>query len=83
VRPLPRELRSWDTFGKVSRKEDKLTLSKAIEILEDILHHVRPGDPPDEHDAIKLGVEALKTIRELRELIITKQSICLPGETPE
>ncbi|GAH72758.1 unnamed protein product [marine sediment metagenome] len=37
-----------------------MTLEKAIEILTDILRFVKSGDPPDEHDALKLGIEALQ-----------------------
>jgi len=60
-----------------------MKLEKAKEILTDILRYVKPGDPPDEHDAIKLGIEALKW-RDLMER--DYGSWCgppLPGETEE
>ena len=58
-----------------------MTLEKAIEILTDILRCVKPGDPPDEHDAIKLGIEALKRLQEHRTSHIDIGLRALPGET--
>lgn len=60
-----------------------MTITQAIEILEDILHFVKPGDPPDEHDAIHLGIEALKRIEVGRNNPGTKWNDPLPGETEE
>ncbi|GAH34507.1 unnamed protein product [marine sediment metagenome] len=57
-----------------------MTLEKAIEILTDILQYVKPGDPPDEHDAIKLGIEALKRVKKYRPLYARKYPHLLPGE---
>ncbi len=57
-----------------------LTLDKAIEILNDILHYVKPGDPPDEHDASKLGEEALKAIKLQRQDPDNNYIDALPGE---
>ena len=59
-----------------------MKVSKAIEILEDILRHVEPGDPPDEHDAVKLGIEALKRAKEMRSWPNHIAKEPLPGETP-
>ena len=58
-----------------------MTLDKAIEILNDILRYVKPGDPPDEHDAIKLGEEALKAIKLQRQDPDNNYIDDLPGET--
>lgn len=58
-----------------------MTIDKAIEILKDILRYVKPGDPPDEHDAIKLGIEALKELKESRKTDWRYGGSSLPGET--
>jgi len=60
-----------------------MTLEKAIEILEDILRCVKPGDPPDEHDAIRLGIEALKRFQLYRKDIMPPGGDLLRGETKE
>ncbi|MBA7532462.1 hypothetical protein ES705_24695 [subsurface metagenome] len=36
-----------------------MTHERAIEILHDILQHVEPGDPPEEHQAITMAMGAL------------------------
>ncbi len=59
-----------------------MKLEKAIEILEDIIHYVEPGDPPEEHQAVKLGIEALKRINHARHHPYTTTISKLPGETP-
>ena len=38
---------------------------KAKEILNDICNFVEPGDPPDEHDAIKVGIQAITYVERL------------------
>ncbi len=58
-----------------------MTLEKAVEILEDILIHVAPGDPPEEHDAVNLGIEALKELKLHRQFMHNSQFELLPGET--
>lgn len=60
-----------------------MKLDKAIEITEDILHFVKPGDPPDEHNALKLLIEAGKLIRIFRELYPYLEPQILPGETED
>ncbi len=60
-----------------------MKLTKAIEILEDILRYVKPGDPTDEHDAIKLGIKALTTIKCYRVDQDDDRLLLLPGETEE
>lgn len=58
-----------------------MKIDKAIEILQDILRHVQPIDPPDEHDAITLGIEALKHLQKSRQYNLAFNSETLPGET--
>ncbi len=61
-----------------------MKLDKAIEVLEEILAYVRPGDPPEEHDATRLGIQALKRIKKGRANL--KWPFCdrpLPGETDD
>ncbi len=58
-----------------------MTLDKAVETLQDILRFVKPGDPPDEHDAIKLGVEALEGIKAQRACFPGEEMPLLPGES--
>ena len=60
-----------------------MTIERAIEILEDILRNVKPGDPPDEHAAIKLGIEALKLVAHLNVLWGKYFNFTLPGETKD
>ncbi len=60
-----------------------MKIVKAIEILEDILQEVEPGNPPEEHDAIKLGIEAMKRVSERDSISCWKTLQPLPGETPE
>jgi len=60
-----------------------MTIPKAIEILKDILKYVEPGDPPEEHDAIKLGIGALKDIKYFRNTHIAGHIPLLPGETAD
>ncbi|MCK5016426.1 MAG: hypothetical protein KAS32_05065 [Candidatus Peribacteraceae bacterium] len=58
-----------------------MKLEKAIEVLTDILTNVEPGDPPEEHDALKLSIEALKAIKCGREGLRTEFFTLLYGET--
>ena len=68
-----------------------MTIDKALEVLQDILKFVEPGDPQDEHSAITLGVEALIAIKSIRTLthqtldqtILALIATPLPGETKE
>jgi len=60
-----------------------MKLEKAIEILEDIIHYVEPGDPPEEHNAIKLGIEALKMWQRWRSCFPPNNKRLLPGETED
>ncbi len=58
-----------------------MTIDKAIEILEDILTCVKLGDPPEEHESIRLGIEALKRIEAGRVAGHILWEDWLPGET--
>lgn len=60
-----------------------MTIDKAIEILEDILRFIEPGDSPDEHDACKMGIAALKQLQQVRTLNLTIILQPLSGETWE
>ncbi len=60
-----------------------MNISKAITVLEDIIHYVEPGDPPEEHQAAQLGIEALKRIQLARNGIIWRPGELLVKETPE
>ena len=44
----------------------KISVKKAIEVLEDMIAWEEPGDSPEEYQAMKLGIEALRRIEELR-----------------
>ena len=59
-----------------------MNIPKAIEILEDIIHYVDPGDPRKEHDAVKLGIEALKRLKLDHINNPFHAHRLLPGETP-
>ncbi len=60
-----------------------MTIDKAIEILTDILRCVEPADPPDEHDAVKLGIEALREVKESRFDPSSYETRLLEGETKD
>lgn len=60
-----------------------MTLSKATEVYRDILRCVKPGDPPEEHDALMLGIEAFNRIKHDRQVIQPKHILLLPGEAEE
>ena len=60
-----------------------MTIDEAIKTLEDILTNVEPGDPPEEHDAIKLGIEALKEVKHARSISFGVVNLKLPGETKD
>jgi len=60
-----------------------MTIDEAIEILE--RHLVEPQHPqlPDNSDAIKLGVEALKAYKKSQEARWYHSGYKLPGETKD
>ena len=61
----------------------KMTIDKAIEILEEHAHKLELSADYDECDATKLGIEALKRIRHDRLVIQAKHILLLPGETKD
>lgn len=60
-----------------------MKLKEAIKELTDILTFVKPGDPPNEHDAMKLGIEALKRTMSNRVSVHPVIDQLLPGETED
>ena len=58
-----------------------MTIDKAIEILEDYYNRLPRGVNDDYVDAIKLGIEALKSIKATREAYNETIWPLLPGET--
>jgi len=58
-----------------------MKVEKAIEVLGEILRFVKPADPPEEHDAIRLGIHALKRIQRGRNSGHPYVCYLLPGET--
>lgn len=60
-----------------------MTINKAIEILNCISPNYRARIEPDEMDAIKLGIEALKFVRAVRGLLAFPIHALLCGETKD
>ncbi len=60
-----------------------MKIRKAVGVLTDILTFVKPGDPPEEHEAIKLSIEALLRVEDMRISPCTTADEYLPGETKE
>lgn len=60
-----------------------MTIVEATKVLEDIIKYVEPADPPEEHQALNLGIEALKRLQADREVIPSDEFFMLPGETKE
>ena len=58
-----------------------MNIPKAVSVLRDILTNVQPGDPPEEHEAINLGIQALEHIHKCRFSIDERMKAPLPGET--
>lgn len=59
-----------------------MKLDKAIEISTQLTNDTQCRFDPDEHDAIKLGIEAAKEVICLRSSPRTLVRPLLPGETP-
>lgn len=58
-----------------------MNAEKAIKVMLDILTYVKPGDPPEEHKAIQIGIEGLVRIESAR---VTGHPVSvdpLPSET--
>lgn len=60
-----------------------MTLNKAIEILQDLMTDLPQFSPDDRREAVMLGIEALKQIKESRFDPSTWEPRLLPGETEE
>lgn len=60
-----------------------MNLSKAIEILFDLLGEGPQFPPNDRRDAVKLGIEALKRVQRIRKDALFDGGVSLPGETEE
>ena len=60
-----------------------MKLEKAIEILHDLLGEGPQFSPDDRRDAVKLGIEALKRLQDIRKSPWTTGVEILPGETTE
>ncbi len=59
-----------------------MLLSKAIEILQDILRYEYSAHKTDKRDAIMLGLQALRRCQQERALVPQHPDTRLPGETP-
>ncbi|MBA7642319.1 hypothetical protein ES703_50009 [subsurface metagenome] len=60
-----------------------MTLGKAIEILDLRQKQLLEPDHSDLYPAIRLGIEALKEIKSLKESHVLDSDGFLPGETEE
>jgi len=63
--------------------KSKMKVSKAIEIMEDLMTTEPQFDPDDRRDAVKLGIEALKRVEDMRISPCTTADEYLPGETED
>ena len=60
-----------------------MKLDKGIEVLNDRKDSIDPADPPEEHDAIQLGIEAITRVKEYRLYGEEIRFTPLPSETPD
>lgn len=60
-----------------------MTIDKAIEILTALARPIREDENPDDSDALKLGIEALKRLEQNRTLHFIPSMKLLEGETDE
>ena len=60
-----------------------MKVSKAIEILSDHDNLVLVFKNPDLHASVKLGIEAMKELQQVRVHSVGLTVDILPGETPE
>lgn len=58
-----------------------MTIDEAMRILDDIVECGEYEGDPYDSAAVKLGIEALKQVKYLREIYILHQNEFLPGET--
>ncbi|MBA7483027.1 hypothetical protein ES707_18536 [subsurface metagenome] len=60
-----------------------MTIDEAIKILSHTVCYLHPGSNLDEHDAVQLGIEALKAWQEHRRVMGHPKLWILPGETKD
>ena len=60
-----------------------MTLEEATKTIESIKLVCRTPFPPNEQEALSLGVEALKRVKEARVKVYFTTRTLLPGETNE
>ena len=61
-----------------------MKLEKAIEIAQAILRNIKPGDPQDDRDALKLLIQAGKRLMQVRKRNPPNYySAPLPAEEPD
>lgn len=60
-----------------------MTLTKALELLDQYLHHSDTWSHQDLDDAIRLGISAINRIKACRPVDPYAPQILLPGETEE
>lgn len=60
-----------------------MTIDKAIEVLDNLVKTLPGTLESDERDAVKLGIEALKRVKHLRNFWCRDLDLKLTGETAE
>ena len=60
----------------------KITINKAIEILDEKIKYEYSAVETDEGNAVKLGQQALTRIQHIRKWADDMKGYLLPGETP-
>ena len=60
-----------------------MKLRQAIEIGEDLLRDIEPGEAPDGYEALKLLIEAGKRLKQIREIRLAGSRALLPDEEPD
>jgi len=68
-------------FIGVSRKEALLLITKAMEIVSDVVRFQHSASPSDEGDALRLSYQALRSINVWRDDHDDGPLMQLPGET--
>lgn len=58
-----------------------MKLDEAIEILQEDVDSQDTGEPSKYADACKLGIEALKMLKRMKEFGLINETSLLPGET--
>jgi hypothetical protein len=58
-----------------------MKIEKAIGVLKYMLNYIKPPKMTRQHDAIKLGIEALNRVQEGRQAHPEFSRLLLPGET--